>query len=51
MSGYNEEAVLRHGELAAGTAFLEKPFSPSVLLDRVRGVLSEGGGSSAAAPA
>ena len=41
MSGYNEEAVLRHGVLAAGTAFLEKPFSPSVLLDRVRSILSE----------
>ncbi|MGH7446235.1 MAG: PAS domain S-box protein, partial [Longimicrobiales bacterium] len=42
MSGYNEEAVLRDGILAAGAAFLEKPFSPSVLLDRVRRVLSDG---------
>src|SRR5690606_36402727 len=41
VSGYNEEAVLRHGVLAAGTGFLEKPFSPSVLLDRVRSILSE----------
>ncbi|HEX6307118.1 MAG TPA: PAS domain S-box protein [Longimicrobiales bacterium] len=41
MSGYNEEAVLRHGVLAAGSAFLEKPFSPSVLLDRVRAILGE----------
>jgi signal transduction histidine kinase/ActR/RegA family two-component response regulator len=40
MSGYNEEAVLRHGVLAAGTAFIEKPFSPSVLLERVRSILS-----------
>ena len=40
MSGYNEEAVLRHGVLAAGAAFIEKPFSPAVLLDRVRGILS-----------
>ncbi|HSK18514.1 MAG TPA: PAS domain S-box protein [Longimicrobiales bacterium] len=41
MSGYNEEAVLRHGVLAAGAAFIEKPFSPPVLLERVRGILSE----------
>jgi PAS domain S-box-containing protein len=40
MSGYNEEAVLRDGVLAPGTAFIEKPFSPSTLLDRVRSILS-----------
>ncbi|HEX2166116.1 MAG TPA: PAS domain S-box protein, partial [Longimicrobiales bacterium] len=40
MSGYNEEAVLRHGVLATGTGFIEKPFSPSKLLERVRGILS-----------
>jgi CheY-like chemotaxis protein len=39
MSGYNEEAVLRDGVLAAGAAFLEKPFSPSELLNRVRRIL------------
>jgi CheY-like chemotaxis protein len=39
MSGYNEEAVLRDGVLAAGAAFLEKPFSPSELLNRVRRLL------------
>ncbi|HEX6132631.1 MAG TPA: PAS domain S-box protein [Longimicrobiales bacterium] len=41
MSGYNEEAVLRHGVLAAGSAFIEKPFSPSALLDRVRAILGD----------
>jgi CheY-like chemotaxis protein len=41
MSGYNEEAVLRDGVLAAGAAFLEKPFSPSDLVDTVRRVLSD----------
>jgi diguanylate cyclase (GGDEF)-like protein/PAS domain S-box-containing protein len=41
MSGYNEDAVLRHGVLAAGAAFIEKPFSPSMLLERVRRILSE----------
>ena len=39
MSGYNEEAVLRHGVLAAGTAFIEKPFSPAKLLEQVRAIL------------
>ncbi|MEX1184850.1 MAG: PAS domain S-box protein [Gemmatimonadota bacterium] len=41
MSGYNEEAVLRHGVLAGGTAFIEKPFSPAVLLDLIRGTLDD----------
>jgi diguanylate cyclase (GGDEF)-like protein/PAS domain S-box-containing protein len=40
MSGYNEEAVLREGVLVSGTAFLEKPFTPSFLLHRVREILS-----------
>jgi two-component system, cell cycle sensor histidine kinase and response regulator CckA len=39
ISGYNEEAVLRHGVLAEDTAFLEKPFSPSGLLALVRRML------------
>ena len=41
MSGYNEEAVLRHGVLAVGTSFIEKPFSPAELLERVRLTLDE----------
>jgi diguanylate cyclase (GGDEF)-like protein/PAS domain S-box-containing protein len=40
MSGYNEEAVLQDGGLVSGTAFLEKPFTPSFLLHRVREILS-----------
>jgi two-component system, cell cycle sensor histidine kinase and response regulator CckA len=47
MSGYNEEAVLRDGVLVAGTAFLEKPFSPSVLLHRIREILNESAGTTA----
>jgi diguanylate cyclase (GGDEF)-like protein/PAS domain S-box-containing protein len=39
MSGYSAEAVESHGILARGSTFLEKPFSPDVLLRKVRDVL------------
>jgi PAS domain S-box-containing protein len=39
MSGYADEAVVRHGVLAAGTPFLQKPFTPQVLARKVRTVL------------
>jgi signal transduction histidine kinase len=39
MSGYSDEAVERHGVLDPGTAFIQKPFTPSVLARRVREVL------------
>ena len=41
MSGYSTEAVEQHGVLARGSAFLEKPFSPDVLLRKVREMLDE----------
>ena len=43
MSGYSAEAVARHGVLARGAAFLEKPFSPAVLLRKVREMLDTDG--------
>ncbi|CAN5617784.1 hypothetical protein BH23GEM10_BH23GEM10_09070 [soil metagenome] len=43
MSGYNEEAILRDGVLAEGASFLEKPFSPAVLLERIRSILDRQG--------
>lgn len=39
-SGYTDEMVARHGLHDSGTAFLQKPFTPEHLINRVRQVLS-----------
>jgi CheY-like chemotaxis protein len=39
MSGYTDDAIVRHGVLAAGVRFLQKPFPPGVLARRVREAL------------
>jgi PAS domain S-box-containing protein len=39
MSGYTDEAVVRHGLLERGLNYLQKPFTPAVLARRVRDVL------------
>ena len=41
MSGYTDEAVLRHGVIDASPAFLQKPFSPIGLARKVREVLDQ----------
>jgi two-component system, cell cycle sensor histidine kinase and response regulator CckA len=39
LSGYTDERVLRHGPLAPGHAFLQKPFTPDALLLTLRELL------------
>jgi len=39
MSGYADHAIVQQGMLDAGTAFLQKPFTPSALGKKIRDVL------------
>jgi len=40
ISGYTDDAITQHGVLEPGVAFLQKPFSPTQLVRRVREVLN-----------
>jgi two-component system cell cycle sensor histidine kinase/response regulator CckA len=50
MSGYTDDAIVRHGVLEADTAFLSKPFTPDALAAKVRGVLDAAPAAEAPAP-
>jgi len=43
MSGYTDDAIVHHGVLSEGTPFLQKPFTPNGLAQKVREVLDEAG--------
>jgi DNA-binding response OmpR family regulator len=38
-SGYTDEVIAHHGVLEAGVDLLQKPYSPTTLLERVRAAL------------
>lgn len=41
MSGYTDDEILKHGVVAARVEFLQKPFTPHALANRVRKVLDQ----------
>ena len=45
MSGYTDDAIMQHGVLDVGVAFLQKPFTPRSLAQKVREVLDAPAGT------
>jgi two-component system cell cycle sensor histidine kinase/response regulator CckA len=43
MSGYTDDAIVRHGLLEPTEAFLQMPFSPDILARKIREVLDSNG--------
>jgi two-component system, cell cycle sensor histidine kinase and response regulator CckA len=40
MSGYTDDAIVQHGVLEPGLAFIQKPFTAEALARRIREVLA-----------
>jgi FixJ family two-component response regulator len=38
-SGYTDDAVVRHGVIGANTNFIQKPFTPELLANKIRRIL------------
>jgi CheY-like chemotaxis protein len=51
ISGYTDDAILQHGVLDGDTAFMNKPFPPAALLEKVRELLNLSAESPRPAPA
>jgi len=41
MSGYTDDAIIKHGVLDPGMAYIQKPFSPNALIQKVKSVLED----------
>ena len=50
MSGYTDDSIVRHGVLATGVAFIQKPLTPALLMRKIREVLDAEHVASRAAP-
>jgi CheY-like chemotaxis protein len=41
MSGYTDSIILHHGIQSSSTAFVQKPFTPLALIEKIRSILDE----------